>query len=85
MLPNPFGLYDMLGNVFEWCGDWYDVYYYKKSPVTDPQGPSKSGLRVIRGCSWNVDAVLVRSAYRLRNLPLAKNHETGFRIAAFER
>ena len=66
---NRFGLHDMLGNVFEWCGDWFDVGYYKVSPDTDPPGPSRSELRVLRGGSWTVDEVLMLSAYRTRDLP----------------
>jgi formylglycine-generating enzyme required for sulfatase activity len=80
--PNRFGLYDMLGNVFEWCGDWFDVDFYKNSPATDPIGASRSELRVIRGCAWNTNAVLVRSAYRNRGLPLDRYDYIGFRVAA---
>lgn len=50
--PNPFGLYDMRGNVFEWCSDWFERDYYLHSPTDDPQGPNSGFLRVVRGADW---------------------------------
>lgn len=50
--PNGYGLYDMAGNVWEWCADWYDENYYKGSPERNPKGPSQGNLRVLRGGSW---------------------------------
>jgi formylglycine-generating enzyme required for sulfatase activity len=50
--PNPFGLYDMRGNVMEWCADWFAWDYYKHSPEDDPLGPSSGVLRVVRGADW---------------------------------
>lgn len=67
--PNPYGLYDIIGNVSEWCSDWYGDQYYKDSPEKNPQGPNKGGDKVLRGGWAYSDANNIRSAYRIRNNP----------------
>lgn len=63
-LPNPWGLYDLYGNVAEWCNDCYAVDYYQKSPAKNPRGPASGPKRAVRGGSWNSRASDCRSAYR---------------------
>jgi formylglycine-generating enzyme required for sulfatase activity len=86
--PNAWGLYDMHGNVWQWCSDWYDKDYYKNSPRSDPQGPPKGVLstdyndfyRVVRGGCWLDEGRACRSAYRFRAMPHDAYRLIGFRV-----
>ncbi len=78
--PNPFGLYDMLGNVFEWCHDRYDAHYYDRSLSVDPRGPDIGTERVRRGGSWRHAPVYCRSAFRRSSTPDDRYCFLGFRL-----
>lgn len=67
--PNAFGLYDIVGNVWQWCNDFYEVEYYSKSPKTDPRGPAEGKTKVVRGGAWRVSAENCRSGYRYNESP----------------
>ena len=76
--PNPWGLYDMHGNVWKWCSDWYDA---KVSGGTDPFGPEEGSLRVLRGGSWWSRPVNCGSASRNGISPSDRGSDMGFRVA----
>jgi formylglycine-generating enzyme required for sulfatase activity len=79
---NELGIFDMTGNVWEWCQDWYDAAYYAGRPKLDvnPQGPSTGQYRVNRGRCWNFTPVICRLADRYWNTPNARNLLLGFRL-----
>jgi formylglycine-generating enzyme required for sulfatase activity/serine/threonine protein kinase/thiol-disulfide isomerase/thioredoxin len=80
LAPNPFGLYDMIGNVDEWCSDWFDHNYFRNSPVIDPTGPETGVFRSFRGGSWGSIVQHMRCANRSRFEPDHRAHHIGFRV-----
>ena len=78
---NELGLYDMSGNVWEWCSDWYSSDYYSNSPRNNPQGPSSGSVRVLRGGCCYFDVQLCRVAYRLHYGPDYRRLDFGLRLA----
>jgi formylglycine-generating enzyme required for sulfatase activity len=82
--PNELGLYDMTGNVGEWCSDFYDSKYYKSSLTNNPKGPSNGTYRVIRGGSYRLEPTFQRVVYRDRGDPFYRYFGTGFRVVMAE-
>ena len=78
--PNGYGIYDVAGNVWEWCQDWFDWRYYQISPRENPQGAGSGIDRSIRGGSWCNDANIIRCAFRGYLFPVVPSHPRGFRI-----
>jgi len=88
LVPNDWGFFDMIGNVFEWCHDWYDSAFFRSEPqppaqVLDPQGPpaSPQGMRALRGCSVMSPADECRPSKRTAYTPDGRSNTIGFRIA----
>lgn len=79
--PNNINVYDMSGNLAEWCWDWYQPDYYKNSPEKNPTGPETGRLKVHRGGSWYNTLKILRIANRRASKPVTQNAVTGFRIA----
>ena len=80
--PNAWGLYDMHGNVWEWCYDWYGEY--TAGDAADPHGPETGSDRVVRGGAWDIYAQFCRSACRFRFDPGRRYRILGFRVAAVQ-
>lgn len=80
-LPNELGIYDMSGNICEWCSDFYDKEYYKNSPSENPQGPGNGTNKIRRGGSWNDNAPNnCRNSCRNISLPEIRQNYNGFRL-----
>ncbi len=77
--PNDYGLYDMIGNVAEWCSDWFDRDYYSKNENKDPQGPPMGQYKVIRGGAWSDAAKILKLNYRNWVRPNQRTPNIGFR------
>jgi formylglycine-generating enzyme required for sulfatase activity len=78
--PNPWGLYDVHGNAWEWVQDWFAPGYYSQSPVADPTGPETGTVRVVRGGSWHATASSWRTSFRRDYDPDYRGISIGFRV-----
>jgi formylglycine-generating enzyme required for sulfatase activity len=77
---NGYGLYDMAGNLFEWCNDWYADGYFDVSPVDNPKGLATGSHRVLLGCCWDYEAYYCRSSVHLGYLPSSNCFNRGIRL-----
>ena len=80
-LPNELDIYDMSGNVREWCSDWYSEFYYRVSPESNPTGPVSGSNRAMRGGSWGSDGARMIASYRNKEFPYSAVRDYGFRPA----
>ena len=78
--PTAIGLYDVHGNMYEWCHDYYEEDYYKNSPEQDPRGPASGFFRILRGGSWGNYSRYTRSAFRDWDVADNRYYDRGFRL-----
>jgi iron(II)-dependent oxidoreductase len=76
---SPYGCLDMIGNVWEWCYDWFDEKFYTMSPANNPKGPENGKKKVIRGGGWDTISFNARNAFRFFADPASKSPNIGFR------
>ena len=77
------GVYDMTGNIYEWCNDWYDEKYYQSISTSNPKGPLSGSRRVYRGGGWDGNSLGCRISDRGSNFPVNRFFDLGFRVARY--